>query len=204
MSYIIPAINSTGKFSLAVPFNNLLSDLEEYKVIAIRGIKELLSDNPLDNIYTPVGLTIEDMEEDVKNDIPIVVLISTSEEYLYVPADKILTIPITSGAEYQEKVLSISLGLLPVKKDLSIITEIIEELIYDGLGVKSESKVIESSAKILLDNIKDKQLRQLRENRVTVTKSNRTKYLETVALLNKKNTLIKNLEQYILKLKNES
>jgi len=201
MEYTVPPINSKGKFVLAAPFDNVLSSLEEYLVTAIRSLDELASDKPYDNIYKPVGLTEEDLARDLENKVPIVVLLSTGNEYLYVPANRILSIPVIVGKQHQEKMLAISLGLLPLDLDLTTLEDDIASVIYDSLGVEAVLREIPTSAKVLLDDATSKQMELLRENKSSVKKSFRTRYQETLTLLNKKDTHIRNLESYIKKIK---
>ncbi len=198
---LIPPINSKGIFELAVPFDKLLSPIESYTVTAIRSINELLSDDPLTNIYLTVGLTKEDMEDDAKNNIPIIVLMSTGGKYLYVPGDMFLTVPKTIGQEHQEKVLTISLGLLPSTFDFNLIKTVVKNHVYDICGIEAIPSVTPSSAAVLLDDVTSKKLRLLRENKATIYKSDLTKYNETLELLNKKNVIIEHLECYIKKTK---
>lgn len=203
MSYVIPPVNTTGKFELASPFDNILSPLEEYTVTAVRSINEIMTDDPLNNIYIPVGLTITDMEEDVKNGIPIVALVNTGGEYIYVPADKFLTIPLINGKKHQEKLITISTGLLPKDFDLNTLITSIEDLVYNTTGSESEAMVIENSAILILDDVETKKLELYRENIITIKKSNKTRYEETLELLKVKEKQVKALESYIKRIKSK-
>lgn len=199
MSHVIPPVGSKGKFNLATPFENILSPLEEYTVTAVRSINEIMSDDPLTNIYVPVGLENGDLIEDVKNNVPIVVLLSTGGEYAYIPGNRFLTIPLINGTKHQEKILSIPLGLLPNDLDLSVLQGKIEDLVKEATANTVESKVIESSAIIILDDIETKRLELLRNNSGMINKSNKILYEETLELLNHKTKQCTGLENYIKK-----
>lgn len=199
MDYVIPPINSKGKFELATPFDNILSPLEEYTVTAVRSINEIMPDDPLNNIYIPVGLDSDDLTSDVNNGVPIVVLVSTGGEYIYVPGDKFTTIPLVNGVRHQELLLTIPLGLLPENMDLNVLKTNIQDTVYAVVGNKGISTIIENSAIVLLDETETKRLRLLRENAITVTKSDKVKYEETLELLKSKEKQLKGLEAYIKK-----
>jgi len=196
---IIPPINSKGKFKLAPPFDNILSDMAEYSVTGIRNLNEIMADDPLKNIYEPAGLTEDDLKEDIANNIPIVVLLSSGNEYTYIPADRILSMPTISGLKHQERMLAINVGLLPVNYDLNMLKQNIDEMIYDTIGVETKTEEVLTSAVVLLDDTKTEQLKRLRNNKIKIKKSFRTRYYETLALLRKRNSLIENLEKYIKK-----
>jgi len=204
MSYIIPPINAKGKFTLSSPFNSIINPLEEYTVVGIRSLEELAASDPLTIIYKAVGLTDIEYEDDRYNNVPIVVLLSTAEEYIYVPATKVITMPVLTGKQHQEKTLAIPLGLLPDDLDLSLLQIYIHDTIYDVIGVDTNAEVLETSSKVLLDDIESKQLQQLRDNIKIVTKSYRTLYNELVVILTKKNNIIKYLENHIKYLLNNN
>lgn len=201
MNYIIPPVNSKGMFELASPFNNILSSLEEYTVKAIRSLNEISADDPLNNIYIPVGLSADDMNEDISNNVPIVVLMSTGGEYIYVPCNRIRTIPLINGTKHQEVALTIPLGLLPVDFNFDLIKTNIEELVYELTATKAQSVIYETSTVILLNEVETKKLELYRNNVTKVNKSYRTRYEEISNLLDSKDKQIAGLEAFIKSVK---
>ena len=197
---IIPPINAKGKFVLSPPFDGLISDKEEFTVVAIRSLTEIEPDNPLDNIYKPVGLTEDDMKEDRFNNIQIIVLSSTSGRFVYVPSNKIASMPIITGASYQERMLSINLGLLPERLDLSLEIDDIREFILSKIGVNASITEVDTSAVILVEDVEDETLTRLRENRKTNEGSLYNQLLRCKEESNKKTEKIKKLECYIKKI----
>lgn len=199
MNYIIPPINTKGMFELASPFNNVLSSLEEYTVTAIRTLNEISADDPLNNIYIPVGLTIDDMNDDIANEVPITVLVATGGEYIYVPCNRLRTIPLINGSKHQEKVLTIPLGLLPLDFNFDLIKTSVEELIYDLTANKSESVIYDSSRIVLLSETETKKLELYRDNIRKINKSYRTRYEEISKILENRDKQIAGLEAYVKK-----
>jgi len=195
----IPAIRSKGKFGLKPPFDNIVSSMKEYTVTSIRSLTELGPEDPIENIYKLSGLTEDDYNLDKDNDVPIVVLSDTSGSFIYVPGNRFITVPIVTGIRHQESILSIPLGLLPVDIDLGLIKSNIEQMIYDTIGVDTSVTKVESSAIILVEDTDSKTMKLLRENRISVKKSYRTRYLETKELLDSKILYLEQLECYIKK-----
>lgn len=178
---LVPPINARGKFTVQPPFDNLLSEFKEYTVTAIRSLQELedSNENPLANIYTALSLTENDYNNDLNANVPIVVLRDTSDSYVYIPANKIIGIPAVSGYKYQEKVLGISLGAIPIDENLNSIINDITDIIKDNLGVITNIKIVDSSAVILIDETEHKTyLTKRNSNRAGNSDSFRTKYFK--------------------------
>ena len=196
---LVPPINSVGSFNFKPPFDTIVPRDQELKVIAVRSIPELeqSSLDPLNVIYLPNNLTEDDFKDDAVKDVPIVTLANEGGVKYTIPANRINTIPTITGVKYQEKILAINLGPLPVTFNLDIAKEILKQDIYDILGIDSQVKVINSSAITLMSKEEDATYTQLRENIATVDKSYRTRYLETKELLEKRDIKIQALEDYI-------
>jgi len=199
LEILIPPINTKGNFSFKEPFDTLLKEDLEYTVTSVRSLSDLVNseEDPLAGIYVASGLTEEDYKYDVDNNIPIVVLLSEAGNYYYVPANRITSIPKVEGVRYQDKILAIHLGSLPVIKNLDTLKEVIKQDVYDILGVESQIEVVLASAVKLVSKEDDKLYTNLLENRATVNKSYRTLYKETKELLDDREIVITKLEDYI-------
>lgn len=195
---IIPPINSTGKFTFSTPYDTILDSNKEYTVISIRSLLELhnSSEEPCDNIYKAVGLTEDDFNEDLNSNVPIIVF-GNGGNYTFVPADRIVSMPTINGISYQEVILAISLGSLPVGYNIDLAKSTIIDDIYDTLGIDSTVAEVPSSAVTLVTDIKHKEYMLLLANRKTVTKSYRTRYLEELERNNKLTLLLEELETCI-------
>ena len=138
---IIPKIGSKGAFQFKEPFKNKLVEVQEYTVRGIRSLKEIIDseENPLENIYRAYGLEETDMNEDLEKEIPIIVLTNSAGQYFYVPADRINTQPLTIGNKYQEQMLAINLGYLPIGFNMDLAKNTIKEDILNVLGITSSS-----------------------------------------------------------------
>ena len=196
---LTPPINSKGSFTFSAPFDALIPSDQELTVTSVRSIPELeqSSIDILNTIYIPNNMTEDDYNQDVIKNIPIVFLVNEGGTTYTVPANKINTIPDITGVKYQEKILAINLGPIPVITNLDKAKEILKQDVYDVLGIDSDVQAINSSAVILMTKEEDAVYKQLKNNRASINKSYRTRYLETKELLEKRDAKIASLEQYI-------
>ena len=196
---LTPPINSTGSFTFSAPFDAIIPNDQELTVTSVRSIPELeqSSVDILNTIYIPNNMTEDEYNQDVVKNIPIVFLVNKGGTTYTVPANKINTIPDITGVKYQEKILAINLGPIPVITNLDKAKEILKQDVYDVLGIDSDVQAINSSAVILMTKEEDAIYTQLKNNRASINKSYRTRYLETKELLEKRDAKIASLEQYI-------
>lgn len=202
-NYIIPNIGSSGKFKFLAPFDNETYENQELTVTSIRSIKEL-KDNGMDVfklIYQVVGLTENDFIQDFTNTVPIIFLTASTGNYIHIPANRITSLPDTSGIKYQERVLAINLGLLPLNYNLELTADVIKDSVYDTLGVESTVQEIKTSGVVLIDDDKNKEYLKLLANKKTVNLSYRTQYEKLSIQYKKLRELYDNLEKYVLALK---
>jgi len=196
---LTPPINSTGSFTFSAPFDAIIPNDQELTVTSVRSIPELeqSSVDILNTIYIPNNITEDVYNQDVIKNVPIVFLVNAGGITYTVPANKINTIPDITGVKYQERILAVNLGPIPVITNLDQAKEILRQDVYDTLGIDTEVQVVNSSAVVLMTKEEDAIYTQLKNNRASVDKSYRTRYLETKELLEKRDAKIASLEQYI-------
>ena len=196
---LTPPIGTIGAFTFTPPFDVLIKDDQELRVSAIRNLLELenSAEKPFDTIYKPIGLTATEFKDDLDNGVPIVVFVTTGDEYMYVPANRVLSIPKIMGIKYQEMALAISLGNIPLTTDLEVIKDIIINDVQTVIGIESTVAEVPTSAVALVDVTKHREFTLLLEGRKTTNKSYRTLYTETMEMLEKQITVNKHLEQFI-------
>lgn len=197
---IIPPINTSGSFIFDTPFDTLLDSTAEYKVISIRSLTEMYNsgEDPCNTLYKSIGLTEDDYQADLAANIPIVVLSTTGGDYIYVPADRIKSIPNITGIKYRGSILAIDLKLLPLDYNYDVVKDVIINSVYDTIGVKSTVEIIPSTQITLLTAEEDSINTRLRENSITVTKSYKTRYEELQEFANKQSKLLTDLELCML------
>lgn len=198
---LIPPINTKGSFVFAPPFDKIIDMSREYTVTGMRSLVELFNngEKPFDMIYKPVGLTETDFNNDVINNVPIIVLSTEGCDFLYVPANRITSIPMISGVKYVEKILSLSLGNVPLDLDLTLLSNTIVDVAYEIVGIKATVTENRSSSVFLVTESEDTIFRTLMKNRASVDKSYKTKYEELKLILAEKDKKITMLETCIKK-----
>jgi len=194
-----PTIGAKGQFKLTVPFDTLIKTTDILEVKSIRSLTELNAsgENPLDLIYKAVGLTEDEFMIDLNANIPIVVMVTTGNSYIYIPANRIISAPIISGINYQEKILACSVGNLPLDYDFSLVKDTIIQSVMDSTGIEVNIEIVSSSKVNRVSDVDDGVLMQLLENKKSIDKSYKTRYLETLNLYNTLKTKFTNLQDWI-------
>lgn len=179
---MIPPINSKGVFKFAEPFNTDAYNNRIFKVSAIRNLIELYKEgaDPQENIYIRNGMTQRDYLNDLENQVPIVVLTVNDDKFYYIPSNKILSVPMTTGIPYKRKILTVSLGIVPDTLPLEKVISNTEDVLKDTLGIISKVDVIDASDIILKTVEEDAEFRNRLVNHpnVKVSKSYKIRYKE--------------------------
>ena len=198
---LIPPIHAVGKFIAQPPYDTKISDKQIYTVTAVRTLEEISINNedPLNNIYIDVGRTEADYLADLSNKIPIIVFTSTSNSFAYIPANMILQIPNIVGHKYQEKVLAINLGSIPLDIDLTPLKEDIIDLVRDTLGIATNIKVVDSSAIMVFTDVEHTGFILARANAMSNLGTYRSRYLKCNQTVTNLQNQISELECYIMK-----
>ena len=196
--YYVPAVGTKGAFSFQSPFDSILFSNQEYEVKSIRSLKELYDseEDPFTNIYSANNLTEEEFKTDLDNNIPIIVLANDANQYYYVPATKLSSLPKLTGVKYQEVMLAINLGYLPIDTDTTAVKADIETVVSEKIGVSSTIEIIKTSAVQLVDEAQDTEYNKLRQQKMntdtwkTKYKKLEQKYTEALAQLELLHTCI--------------
>jgi hypothetical protein len=199
MSIILPPIGSSGSYTLKPPLDVLINENERYVCKGIRNISDYIASNEdvKNLIYVKYGL-IEDVYLDhLEKDIPIVSLQSDVGHWIYIPADYILTYPITNGIPYRSVMIGISLPSLPTTNNLTNIENSIRELVIDTLGVTPVLKQVETSRVILVPSETHTLLSAERSLLITNSNTDSGKYSKLEIEHQKALDKITELEDYI-------
>ena len=141
MKYTVPPINTRGVFIFNAPYaDDPDINKKEYEVVEIRKIKSFHDDglDPLNNIYIKHGLTKDDFIEDLEGDVPIITLAVDDQQFLYVPADRIKEMPAIIGYTATERLITLSLGLVPDNINLDTLYENIATMVHDTISIKPD------------------------------------------------------------------
>ena len=198
-SRILPVIGSSGTYELLPPFDTMILPEEIYTCKAIRNISEYVSYNqdPKKLVYDYYGLSENDYENDIQEDMEIVSLQNNKGVWVYVPARYIVKYPEVDGIPYHQLSMVCKIPAIEVSRDISHLKTDVINLIKDTLGVEAAVEIVEVSRTIAVTkNVSD----QLKIDRALVSNgrvTDRAKYMQLLQqqqlLLNK----IESLENYI-------
>lgn len=143
--YPIPTVGMTGVYTLVTPFTTDPGEILE--CTAVRSLKSYISNNddPLNEVYKKVGLTEDQYNEDLNDDMEIVTLVNTKGYFILVPAKYIAGYPAIDGVYYRAITIGVPLPLMPVNQNLAFIGSDITTLIKAKLGVDTAPVLIETT-----------------------------------------------------------
>lgn len=198
-SRILPVIGSSGTYELLPPFDTVILPEELYTCKAIRNISEYVSYNqdPKKLVYDYYGLSENDYENDIQEDMEIISLQNNKGVWVYVPARYIVKYPEVDGIPYHQLSMVCKIPAIEVSRDISHLKTDVINLIKDTLGVEAAVEIVEASRTIAVTkDVSD----QLKIDRALVSNgrvTDRAKYMQLLQqqqlLLNK----IESLENYI-------
>lgn len=140
-------VGVTGKFTLLEPW---ISDPEvNYQCIRIGTISDhkiVLGIDVLNDIYIENGLTEEEYQSALRENINIVTLSSLEYDPILVPHNYITKYPDVNYIAYPRSVITVDLGLLPFNILIDDLLEEINNLVEYTINVKSETKFHQSDS----------------------------------------------------------
>jgi len=135
MSLNVPPMGTRGLYSLKAPFSTVPNQL--YTCAAVRYFKDIQNQggDVFNKYYVPKGLTQADYTRDLAAGVAIVSLTSETQAPIYVPSSYILSFPGLTSFNYQNVVLSLSLGALPDTLDLTFLKTQVGSTVAAVIGV---------------------------------------------------------------------
>ena len=198
-SRILPVIGSSGTYELLPPFDTVILPEEIYTCKAIRNISEYVSYNqdPKKLVYDYYGLSENDYENDIQEDMEIVSLQNNKGVWVYVPARYIIKYPEVDGIPYHQLSMVCKIPAIEVSRDISHLKTDVINLIKDTLGVEAAVEIVEVSRTIAVTkDVSD----QLKIDRALVSNGRVTDRAKYMQLLQQQQVLldkIESLENYI-------
>jgi len=191
-----PTIGTKGTFTFAIPYKALTNPAQSLEVVSVRLLTELQAsgDDPLNNIYLASGATEADFGIDVANNISIITFRTDSNDYIYIPENKVVSDAMLTGIPYIEKTILVNLGHVPTTKDLTTVITNIADTVNTTIGITPDTQVLDTSSEIRVDSVKHTQITNTRAARITTDKSYKTRYTELLTLYNDQKAFIANIE----------
>lgn len=198
--YIIPNVGSTGTYVFAAPFSNIALPDDDYTCRAVRKLSDYVANNEdaYRNVYVAAGLTQQDYQNDLAADMAIASLQSQIGHWLYVPVRFIESLPQNSGVPYQNKIIAINIGSVPVAQDLTFLTTALSNVVQDTYGIKPDIQQVVTSKTSIIAYADDASFQQTRRALVTQSTSDAAQVLKLQQTNAQLVAQIQALEQYIL------
>jgi hypothetical protein len=183
MARLTPGLGIKGAFLLKEPFTTQ-ADLE-YSVTALRSFAEIRArrEDPVELIYTPVGLTESDMNNDIAQGAQIVVLSTNAGVLTYVPDTYVLSYPSMGSIPYSHLIASASLGMLPDDYDTAAIEQTMASALSDHIGVEPEVFITRGAVSDQVTEDMHVQLTISREAAITNRETDRAAVIRLEALV---------------------
>lgn len=190
-----------GHFLPLAPFDTLYDFNKAWTCASVRELKEMVTggDDPFNNIYAPAGLTEADFFKDVNDGVLVYVLRSDGEEWIQIPSSYISEIPNTTGVEYRNYSIVVSLGGIPTTFDFEVLMKDMESIARDSLGVDANVSLVPTSDKYYVPYDEHQTYENARDNNITHRKSFRALYLEALNKINALSAQVGSLECYVAK-----
>jgi hypothetical protein len=198
--HIIPTIGSHGYYQIATPFDRLIVPSIRYTCQAVRTLKHYIAEgqDPFALFYQPQGVSQVEFDADFAINMSIVGLQAESGPLVYIPARYILTYPLLDGIAYREMMLGVALGSIPEAMDLSAISTRIRNVVQESLGIIPIITPVQISATAIVSSETNDRLTAARAALITLNVSDSARVIQLQALLDKQNTIVANLEKYII------
>lgn len=178
---LIPPVGTAGIYQLAAPFNTLLQTNMSYRCDAVRRIADFLEVGmePYDEFYLPRGLSRDAYEQDVRNQVCIVSLVSAAGHWVYVPSTYIAAYPDLNGVPYTVMVLGLELGAIPNYLDLTGLKQAVANVVRDTVGVTPTIREVAISAVQKLSQADHDALENARSLAINNSQTDRAKLIAT-------------------------
>jgi hypothetical protein len=198
--YVIPSVGSSGTYVFTAPFSALALPDDEYTCRAVRKLSDYVANNEdaYTNVYVAAGLTQTDYQNDLAVDMPIASLQSQIGHWLYVPVRFIQSLPQSSGIAYQNKVLAVNIGAVPVDLDLTFLITAISNVVIDNFGITPQIQQVVTSKTSIIPYATDAQVQNARKGRITNSTTDTAALKALQIQYNNAIEKIQALETYIL------
>jgi len=141
------------------------------------------------------GATEADFGLDVANNVSVITFKTDSNDYIYVPENKIVSDAMLTGVPYTEKTVLVNLGHVPDSKDLTSLISNISNAVITTIGITPATQTLDTSSSTRVDITKHNLLEATRTQKMTSNESFETKYAKLLVLYNDQKTFIANIEQ---------
>lgn len=199
-SELLPSIGASGDWTLKSPFDSKYTAGLAYSCRAINKISSMVATgiDVLNTLFIPNGLAEADYDAAVAADLSMVTLQSSSGQLIILPSTYLAGWPSADSVPYVVMGMVINLGAIPNTIDPTFLTEKVEPVIKNALGLDPEIHYVtlsETSNKTWDDHTAQENARQAN---ITDDNSDYIKRLNAEAALTAAQAQIAALQQVII------
>lgn len=198
MKYPVPAVRTKGVYALASPFST--NDGELLECTSVRTVSDYIAngEDVVKEVFLDNGLTQDDYDEALAENMEIVALVNQGGYIYQVPAKYIQSYPVQDGVLYRPVTITTALPLMPMGKDLDFIMKDIEDLITSRLGVSCKVKIVETATPRAVDIIQSKTIEAARAANISQSGTSYQVIANLRNALDEANSRLQVLERYIV------
>ena len=170
METIYPDVGVSGTIVVSEPFNKKVLPHIFYTCIAVESIQAAvkLGKDIFNKIYQAVDLDEDHYKADLKDDVKIITLKTSTEEIVHIPHKYIISMPDSNGVKYNLFAITIIPQVLPLSTDMSLVKEELGNVCTKILGVSSQVEHCVYGSTVMISHEKDEIITNYRENKINL------------------------------------
>ena len=148
----LPSLGMTGFYSLAAPYDKLISLSSHYRCDGVRTLASAQAEglDPLNEVYLANGDTKDKYDLDLQASVSLITISNSTGTILSFPSSALLSVPSGDGVVYRNTVLSVALSALPEDQDLTLLQSEVIELVLFKYGLKAATFITTVGAPAVL------------------------------------------------------
>lgn len=196
----LPSLGMSGFYSLAAPYDKLISASAQYRCEGIQSLSAAVADgqDPLKIVYKANGDTEANFQKALADGVSLITISATSGRLIVFPSNALLMVPLADGVPYRNTILSVALGALPEAQDLSELQSEILAMVQAKYGIRSAAYVSTVGSPDILTRQQHEQVLAARASRITDGESLIAKNARLTAERDALQAKLDELNEYIL------
>lgn len=168
-----PTQGQSGLWKIKAPYDVLLTPNTLYTCDSVQSIRSFIASgvSVYDRYYGPLGVSDDQYQQDVADNVVIVGLQAGTGEQAFIPASFIEGAPSSNGVKYIPVVLGVSLGAVPDSVNLEPIIQQCKDLVESTFGIVPEVKGVMVGSPKWFTNEQHELMENARKQKVSTSTS---------------------------------
>lgn len=169
----LPALGMGGFYSLAAPYDKLVSPTTQYRCEGVQSLSAAVADgkDPLNTVYLANGDTKANFERDLGLGVFLVTVSGAGGALIVFPVNAMLQVPSGDGIVYRNSAVVVAVGCVPETLDLTDLETEIIELVKVKLGVRASTAVVTLGSATILSQQQHEGVMAARQELITSPES---------------------------------